>query len=468
MQSEHRANFVQHPIDTRALGIAKDQKEDLSKSHFSLSLAPQEKYSSTMRSDIGVFKQPVEPIVKQQHDGMNRHRKSSIQFAFDSDTEKMQSESRAWFVKHPTQPHEAVVKASLTLPSILLGYDKPLYQSTSEAALQQGQSSKVKMTDPNLAKLKVAELRKTHINTDPCDCDFKTDYSSSFVNHGASASIPSITIDARNSINLGQHPNQYNTESRDSYSQFDKLADACKQTNRATADNYRSGFRIGSEQRIPMQSESRDLFVDHIKTGVFDASCPIVPDKSSHLSFGPTEPTPASIARDSYRSHCNAERLAAFKPNLVKSNWALGDDEPPKESIEREMMRYASKHAPVTAGAARGELRGSHFVLGFEPPHVQLSTAAATLVNHPGAVPGVLAANVKADLRKAHFDIGAAGNTPWTTTTGDMLQLHGLCRAELDPEMKRDLRASHFSTAAHVDDGDRRVSLSHASFKWPA
>ena len=462
MQSEHQANFVRHPIDTHALKIARDQKADLRSSHFVLSHSPQEKLSSTMRSDIGVFKEEPKHIQRT----LNRNDQSNVRFGYGYETAKIQSESQACYVNHPRQPHQPAVRETLTNPSIQLGSDITLYQSTSEAALCEGQSSRVRMVNPELARLKVAELRKTHINLDPCECDFQTDYSSSYINHGSAPRMTSLAAESINSINLGQYATDYATESQVSYSQYDNLVDACKKAKRVTADNYKSGFQIGSEEKIPLQSESRALFVDHIGAGKFQPSPPVESDKSSHLTFGPIEPTPTSIARDSYHSH-QGDRVPPFKPNLAKSNWALGDDKPPKESIEREMMRHAALNSAarlVPTGGSR-ELRGSHFVLGFETG--ANSTSSAALVNHAGAMPGVLAEDVKADLRRAHFYIGENAKSDWSTSTGDF-QWHGVCRAELDPGMKKDLRSSHFSTAAQGDDKDRLMSLSHASFTWPA
>jgi hypothetical protein len=223
--SDYQANFVKHPVDTQAIKQAHEQKLELRKSHFVLSCSPPEKLTSTMRGDIGVFKEDPQPPQKQG--SMNRHRRTSIQFGYGVPVDKIQSESRAWFVKHPPASRSAV-KQPLTNPAIIFGFDQPDYQSTSSFALAQGQSD-------------------------------------------------------------------------------------------------------------------------------------------------------------------------------------------------------------------------------------------------PSARPGVLAASVKADLRKAHFKMGDVGNEVWSTTARDMQQPHGLCRAELDPSMKKDLRASHFSTAADstADAAERRISLSHASYSWP-
>jgi len=189
--------------------------------------------------------------------------------------------------------------------------------------------------------------------------------------------------------------------------------------------------------------------------------------RKSHFIFScaPQEPLSSTMRSDIGVFKAEPKQVSASRHGKTSIEFGNGV---PTEAIQSDSRANFTKHAPSTRSPMKPT--GASISFGFFDREYKSTSACALEAGRsdPSARPGVLAASVKADLRKAHFDLGGAHAGGWTTTTQDMLQPHGFCRVELDPEMKKDLQASHFSADSSGDATHRRVSVSHASFAWPA
>ncbi|KAF4677087.1 hypothetical protein FOL47_003538 [Perkinsus chesapeaki] len=160
--------------------------------------------------------------------------------------------------------------------------------------------------------------------------------------------------------------------------------------------------------------------------------------------------------------------------------FGVGKEEELRDLRSTSVAKNSYKSIPAQAYRDRGldprlkaDLRSHHFELGvagggLASRGLPVTTSQDAYKSHPEGKPASMPEEVRKDLRQSHFNIGRGASNPdqWITTQARAMVAHPTQSSELDKSLKADLRAAHFTIGA-PGKFDQARTISQTDYIWP-
>lgn len=288
----------------------------------------------------------------------------------------------------------------------------------------------------------------------------------------------------------------YQTEFRSEFAKVGELMAACanRQTNVMGAELKKdlsgSHFNLGTDSApmqsiaqanfVPMRAETQNMNEQkRIRNAMRQVYLTMGNDRTTYESNSAAAYKHPPMAL--FKEGADGDERQRKKNEVDRAHFIMGVEDATTVaarecSLQHESMRSALQgidYSKLTGMSAevKADLRKSHFQLGNDDVTV-LSNAQRSYTRPPKNVPAAMDEEQLKDLRAHHFTFGdddystrTFGPSGLTTTAQDQQQYHGRVKAALDPAMKKDLQAVHFTLG--TQGGADKSSYQHAFMKRP-